>query len=282
MYSDLGGRHGGSLWRRGAPPLLALVLAIAAGGCAAGPAFRRPSAPEVVRYSTTPMRASGAATSADGGAQRMVEHAPVAVDWWRAFGAPSLDTLIAQSLRASPTLAAAEATLRQAEQVYAAQAGVTRFPVVDGTATGQRQRFNPGTLGQEGDPREFTLLNASVSARYKLDLAGGNRRALEALAARADYRRYQLEAARLTLAANVANTAIAQARLTMQVERTEALQRIEDEQLGLSRERLRLGAASPDEVLAATLRAAQSRSAVPTQRKLFEQNAHLLAVLAGR
>ena len=291
MSSRLRAEQRGGMWRRGAPWFVALTLASTVAGCAAGPAFPRPPARQAVRYSTTPLSTPTAATTAAQTAvaqiahtvaQRIVEGAPVDALWWRAFGAPSLDTLIAQSLRASPTLLAAEATLRQAEQVYAAQSGSTRFPVVDGTATAQRQRFNPGTLGQVGEPREFTLLNASVSVRYKLDLAGGNRRALEALAARADYRRYQLSGARLTLAANVANTAIAQARLAAQVQGMEAMQQLEDEQLGLSRERLRLGAASPDEVLAATLRAEQSRSAVPSQRKLYEQNAHLLAVLAGR
>ena len=291
MSSRLRAEQRGGMWRRGAPWFVALTLASTVAGCAAGPAFRRPRAPQAVPYSTTPLSTPTAVTTAAQTAvaqtahtvaQRIVEGAPVDALWWRAFGAPSLDTLIAQSLRASPTLLAAEATLRQAEQVYAAQSGSTRFPVVDGTATAQRQRFNPGTLGQVGEPREFTLLNASVSVRYKLDLAGGNRRALEALAARADYRRYQLSGARLTLAANVANTAIAQARLAAQVQGMEAMQQLEDEQLGLSRERLRLGAASPDEVLAATLLAEQSRSAVPSQGKLYEQNAHLLAVLAGR
>lgn len=296
MRNRLRAGHRGGMWRRGAPWFVALTLATMVSGCAAGPAFRRPQAPQAVPYSTTPFGAAtvptaatestvaqtAATQTAHAGAQRIVEGAPVDVLWWRAFGVPSLDTLIAQSLRASPTLAAAEATLRQAQQVYAAQSGSSQFPVVDGTATGQRQRFNPATLGQPGEPREFTLLNASVSVRYKLDLAGGNRRALEALAARADYRRHQLAGARLTLAANVANTAIAQARLAAQVEGMEAMLRVEDEQLGLSRERLRLGAASPDEVLASTLRAEQSRSAVPSQRKLYEQNGHLLAVLAGR
>jgi NodT family efflux transporter outer membrane factor (OMF) lipoprotein len=118
--------------------------------------------------------------------------------------------------------------------------------------------------------------------RYRLDLAGGNRRALEALAARADYRRFQLAGARLTLAANVASAAIVQARLAAQVEGMEALLRDEDEQLALSRERVRLGAASPDEALSRQLQAEQSRAGVPTQRKLQQQNEHLLAVLAGR
>lgn len=263
--------------------LASLTLAGSLAGCAVGPGFRRPSAPAVASYSTTPFpERTASAPGAQGGAQRLLEQVNVDAQWWRALGVPALDTLIAQAFQASPTLVAAEATLRQAQEVSSAQAGSTRYPVADAAASGQRQRFNPGALGQAGEPREFTLLNASVGVRYKLDLAGGNRRALEALAARADYRRFQLDGARLTLAANVASTAIAQSRLTAQVEGMEAILRDEDEQLALSRERVRLGAASPDEVLSRQLQAEQSRAGVPTQRKLQQQNEHLLAVLAGR
>ena len=259
MHSALvpmGGRAG---WHRRLRVLAPLLLTASLAGCAVGPTFRSPSG-----------LPHGSAREAPG------------VQWWKAFGVPALDSVIAQALEASPTLAAAEATLRQAQEVYSAQAGSTRYPLADATLGTQRQRLNPGALGQPGDPREFTLLNATVGVRYKLDLAGGNRRALEALAARADYRRYQLDGARLTLAANLASTAIAQARLSAQVEGLEAMLRDADEQLALSRERVRLGAASPDEVLLRQLQAEQSRAGVPAQRKLLQQNEHLLAVLSGR
>lgn len=182
----------------------------------------------------------------------------------------------------SPSLNSARATLRQAQELYAAQAGSTLYPQVDLSIGVQRQRTNPNALGQAGDPREFSLHNASLGVHYNLDLAGGNRRALEALAARADYRRYELEAVRLTLAGNIATAAITRARLAAQIEATARILRAQEEQLQISRERLRLGQATPDEVLSLQTQVEQTRAELPTLRKQLQQTEHFLAVLAGR
>lgn len=246
--------------RRG-PVISALLLAASMVGCVTG-APRTSSMPLAL---TPPARDTSLATP-----------------WWRAFGAPALDTLIAEALRASPSVSAAEATLRQAEALVAARAGVNRFPQADAGVGVQRQRVNPATFGQPGEPREFGLQSATVNVRYRLDLAGGNRRALEALAARSDYQRYQLVGARLTLAATIASAAVQQAQLSAQLEATEEILRQQEEDLVISRERLRLGAASPDEVFANQSRVAQTRADVLARRTLRQQNEHLLAVLAGR
>lgn len=202
--------------------------------------------------------------------------------WWRSFGSPTLDSLIAEALRASPTVAAADATLRQAEEMVAARAGADRYPRADASVGAQRQRINPATFGQPGNPREFGLQSATVSVRYRLDLAGSDRRALEALAARADHQRFQMEGARLTLSATIATAAVQQAQLSAQLEATEEILRLQEEDLEISGERLRLGAASPDEVFASQSRVAQTRADLLAQRTLWQQNGHLLAVLAGR
>ena len=105
-------------------------------------------------------------------------------------------------------LAKSQATLRQAQELYAAQAGSSLYPQVDASLGAQRQRFSPSSSGLTGDAREFSLYNAGVGINYTLDLAGGNRRTLEALAARVDYQRYQLAGARSTLVANIVTTAV--------------------------------------------------------------------------
>ncbi|MGV8892578.1 MAG: efflux transporter outer membrane subunit [Burkholderiaceae bacterium] len=263
--------------------LAALTLAGLLAGCAVGPDFKRPAAPDVAAYTAAPLpEQTVSAPTALGGAQRLIEGAAISDPWWRELGSPQLDALIDDALQASPTLASAQATLRQAQEVYAAQAGSTRYPQVDAGIGAQRQRSNPGTLGQVGEAREFSLYNASVGVHYNLDLAGGNRRALEALAARADYRRYQLEGARLTLAANMVTTAVTQARLLAQIQATEAILDAQEEQLHLTRERVRLGQAAPDEVLALQTQVEQTRASVPLLRQQRQQSEHLLAVLAGR
>ncbi|MEW5890733.1 MAG: efflux transporter outer membrane subunit [Pseudomonadota bacterium] len=269
--------------RNPARTVVSLILLGSLAGCAAGPDFKRPAAPGVADYTATPVaRETDSAPTRLGEPQRLVTGMAVDAQWWRSLKSPKLDMLIETALDASPTLAAARATLRQAQELYAAQAGSTLYPQMDAGLTAQRQRMSPSALGQAGDAREFSLYNASIGVRYNLDLAGGNRRALEALAARTDYRRYELEAARLTLAGNISTAAIARARLAAQIEATAAVLACLEEQVQIARERVRLGQAAPDEVLALQTQAEQTRAELPTLRKQMQQTEHLLAVLAGR
>jgi NodT family efflux transporter outer membrane factor (OMF) lipoprotein len=252
-------------------------------GCAVGPDIQRPAGPEVSAYTAAPLPAhTAAAPTAAGDSQHFVAGGTVDRQWWREFGSAKLDALIDKALQASPTLAAARATLRQAEEVYAARSGSTLYPQVDANLGGQRQRFDPGTSGQAGDAREFSLYNAGVGVRYTFDAFGGNRRALEALAARIDYQRFQLQGARLTLAANIVTTAVTRARLAAQVEATEAILASQELQLRLTRERQRLGQAAPDEALALQTQVEQTRASIPLLRNQRQQNEHLLAVLVGQ
>jgi NodT family efflux transporter outer membrane factor (OMF) lipoprotein len=263
--------------------LTALILAGLLAGCAAGPDFKRPAAPDVPSYTVAHLPAQTAsAPTSFGDAQHFSAGANLSAQWWQALGSSRLDALIEQAFQASPTLASAMATLRQSREIYSAQAGSTLYPQVDAGVGAQRQRMNPSSLGQSGQAREFSLYNASVGVRYNFDLAGGNRRALEALAARADYRRYELDAARLALAGNIATAAITRARLAAQIEATGAILRAHEEQLQIARERLRLGQAAPDELLSLKTELEQTRAELPTLRKQLQQTEHLLAVLAGR
>ena len=264
-------------------PIASLALIALLAGCAAGPDFERPVPPESEAYSTHADNAfvTPVPSKADS-AQRVAPGMPVAAEWWRRFGSPRLDALIADGLEHSPTLAAAQATLRQAQELQQARAGATQLPRAEIGASAQRQRFNPGTLGQDQAPREFSLYNAGVSVSYNLDPAGGNRRAIEALAARADTRLFELQAARLTLAGNIATAAFARAQIAAQIESTTALLANMEEQRGIASARLRLGNAAADEVLALDTQTEQLRAEIPVLRQQLAQTEHLLATLAGR
>ncbi|MFQ6757267.1 MAG: efflux transporter outer membrane subunit [Deltaproteobacteria bacterium] len=252
-------------------------------GCAVGPAFKRPATPDTPTYTATPLPAQTSPVPTPlGEAQHFVAGGWVNPQWWQELGSAKLNALIDEALQASPTLAKSQAVLRQAQELYAAQAGSTLYPQVDATLGAQRQRTTPSSLGQVGDPREFSLYNAGVGARYTLDLAGATRRSLEALAANIDYQRYQLEGARLTLTGNIATATVTQARLAGQIQATEAILHSQEEQLGLTRERVRLGHAAPDDVLALQTLVEQTRAGIPLLRNQLQQNDHLLAVLAGR
>jgi NodT family efflux transporter outer membrane factor (OMF) lipoprotein len=259
------------------------LVAVLLTGCTVGPDFRRPAAPELAAYTATPLpERTASAPGALGESQRFIEGAAVESQWWHNLGSTKLDALIDQAFKTSPTLAAAEATLRQAREVHTAKAGSTRYPQLDANLSGQRQRFNPGALGQSGEPREFSLYNAGIGMQYQLDLTGGNRRALETLAARVDYQRFQLAGARLTLVANIASTAISQARLSAQLTASEAILWTQEQQLEIAHERVRLGEASPDDVLALQMQVEQTRASIPALHSQREQAGHLLAVLSGQ
>jgi len=263
--------------------LISSLLAVGISGCTAGPDFQRPSVPDATRYTTTTMPDRTASTAAKFGTeQRLVERLPIDTQWWRSLGSPALDAMIVEALQANPTLAAASASLRQAQELQAARSGSTQYPQVDLGLGAQRQQFNPSSQGLSGDARQFGLYNASVGVRYNLDLAGGNRRAIEALAARTDYRRFELNAARVAVAGNVATAAITRARLAGQFDATTEIVRAQDEQLQLARERVRIGQASPDEVLSLQAQVEQTRAELPTLRKQLQQTEHLLSVLVGR
>ncbi len=261
--------------------LSALVVALLAA-CSAGPDFQRPAAPDLPSHTRAALPAQTAsADGALGQAQRFHPGRAIERDWWRALGSAELDAWIERALAASPSLTAAQATLRQAQELQSARAGATLYPQVEAGLGAQRQRVSPSAQGLPGESREFSLYNAGIGVSYRLDLAGGNRRALEALAARTEHRQHELSGARLSLATRVASTAITRARLAGQIESIESLVRMQDEQLALTGQRVRLGQGAPAELLALQAQLEQTRAALPSLRQQLEQSEHLLAVLAG-
>ena len=263
-----------------------VLLAASLAGCAAGPDFQRPATPGIARYTASPVAGvAGQTVSAPGelgAGQRFIQGLPIEAQWWRSLGSSELDALISQAFLASPNLAAARANVRQAQELVAAHAGFTLYPQVDAGLGAQRQRLSPTSQGLSGNAREFSLYKTSLELQYNLDLAGGTRRALEALAARADYRRFELHAAQLNLASSLALAAITRARLAAQLEATTALAGAQDEQLRLALERVRIGQAAPDEALGLQAQAEQIRAQLPALRKDLQHSEHLLAVLAGQ
>lgn len=266
--------------RRATGPVCLILFLV---GCATGPDFTTPAPPTASGYTALALPAHTAASSTTmGGAQRFVEGMPIETRWWQAFGLPELDALIEEALRASPTLAAAEATLRQARHTYEARAGSTRYPQANANLSGGRKAITGAAMGQPAGENTFNLFDASVNVRYNFDMFGGNRRALEALAAQSDYQRFQFEGAHLALAANVAGAAITQAQLAAQIEAAESILDAQTEQLNLMRQRFTLGAASQNDVLALQTQMEQTRADIPALRIGLDQATHLLAALIGQ
>jgi len=262
----------------------AFLLLLLLAGCTVGPDFHTPTAPDATGWTREPVLATTASATGPGGdAQTFTaaEHAPN--DWWTQFGSAQLNELVDQALRASPTLDSARAKLVEARENYNAQAGATNFPAVDLKLSGTRQKVDLAAFGitQVPNPPPFTLYNASVSVSYVFDLFGANRRALESTLAQVDYQAYEMEAARLSVAANVVSTAIRRASLQRQIDLTTQLAQTQARQLAIMQARLAAGGVAEIDVRSQRTLLAQTRASLPPLETQREAAEHQLATLLG-
>ncbi|HOG16437.1 MAG TPA: efflux transporter outer membrane subunit [Syntrophales bacterium] len=266
------------------PVFAGMTAALALLGCAAaGPDFRPPDPPAVGVYTPAPLPAETAAAAVEGGAaQRFVHGQDIPAEWWALFRSPSLDGLIREALAGNPTLALAQARIREARETRLAQFGAL-LPSVDAEVSASRQKISGVSLGQaDADRGAFSLFNASVNVSYSLDLFGGTRRRIEALEAEIEYRQFQLEGIHITLTANVVTTAVKEASLRSQIRATREILAAQEKQLELAEQRLQLGGASRSDVLVQQAQLALTRAALPPLERDLEQTRHQLAVLVGR
>lgn len=270
----------GGAWRLG---IAAFVAGAALTGCAVGPDFRAPPPPKTDVYTAAPLPPETAAAPVAGGAaQRFVAGREIPAEWWTLFHSAGLDRLIRRALEESPTLAAAQAALRQAQENRRARLGAL-FPSVDANFSVDRQKFTGASFGEPDAPGSlFTLYNASVSVSYSLDLFGGTRRGLEALRAQLDYQRYLLEGSHLTLTSNIVTAAVQESSLRARLRATGEIIAAGEEQLRLVERRFQLGGASRADLLAQQAQLAQTLATLPPLEKELAQTRHQLAVLAGR
>jgi len=252
--------------------------------CAVGPDFRRPAAPPVSGYRKLPLPAETEAAGTQAGeAQRFVTGLDIPGQWWTVFRSSALDELVEQALHSNPNLQSAKAALRQASELTAAQRGAY-FPQVQAGYGFSRDQNAVGTLSPTLSTGQsiFNLHTAQVSVSYVLDIFGSNRRQVESLAAQADYQRYQLEGAYLSLSANVVAAAIQEASLRAQLAATDDIVRSEREAARILRRQYELGSIAELDVMAQEAALAATEATVPGLTKQLEQQRHLLTALVGR
>jgi NodT family efflux transporter outer membrane factor (OMF) lipoprotein len=255
-------------------------------GCAVGPDFKPPEAPQTDAASLPYAPASLPATTVSapgpaGAAQAYALGQDVPALWWQLFQSPALDQLIRSAMDHSPTLAAAQAAMRQAQALYEADAGAKQLPGVTAQAGAARDRVSQTASNVPGGIT-YNLYNASVNVSYSIDAFGATRRELEGLQASVDLQRWQVEAAYLTLTANLVTTAIQEASLRAQRQATQEVIASQARSLALVEQQARLGAVAQQTVLAQRTLLAQTRATLPALEKALAQTHQQLAVLAGR
>src|SRR5262249_35594809 len=147
--------------------------------------------------------ATGSAPTAGGEAQHFAADADIPGNWWTLFHSQQLDALVADALKANPTLEAAQNALRVAMENVRAQQGAF-YPPVPGSCAASRNK-NAEVLAPTLSSNQllFNLYQAQLAVSWTPDIFGGNRRQVEALRAQAEAQRLQLRATYIALSVNV-------------------------------------------------------------------------------
>ena len=267
-------------------------------GCVVGPHYRRPPLPPAHAYSPAPLPPATAATPAmaAGAAQSFDTAGAISAQWWTLFRSPALDRLIRRAFAANPTIDAAVASLKEAQENVYAQRGYF-YPTVQASYQAQRTKLSgniasssaPGIQGNGEDivplgpaePVTYNFHTAQVTVGFVPDVFGANRRQVESLQAQADAAHYQLEAAYVTLASNVVAAALQEASTRAQIDAAQTIVRSNRRSLRILRRQLQLGYAARLDVAQQQLALAQAQALLPPLERQLAQTRDLIRALAG-
>ena len=240
---------------------MGIAAIVALSGCAVGPDYTRPAmqAPEAWKE-TGSWKAAEPADNVPRG------------KWWQAFGDPVLDGLMEKVSVSNQSLKAAEARYRQAQAAVAsARAGF--FPAVSVGASATRSR--------NANAPSVTTYGASADLRWEIDLWGRVRRAVEAAQAGAQASQGDLDAARLSLQARLAQNYFLLRVTDVQRDLYNDTVAAYTKSLELTKNRYDAGVAAKTEVVQAEAQLLQTRAQYLDLDTTRAQLEHAIAALVG-
>lgn len=252
-------------------PTLSVTTLLLLSACAAGPDFQTPS-PISSRHYDPQAEARLAANPASGGRPKIHLTGKLADDWWAYLGSAKLDRVMRKAIDSNLDLAAADATIAQANQAVAAAAGGLK-PQLDFGAHGGRQ-------GLAGSASNVYAVGPTVS--FDFDIFGGKKRLVEERAALADFQRHRYDAAYLTLTGDIAHQALILASSRAQIAAIERLIEQDQKTLALVRAGHRFGGATQVDVALATTQLSQDQTLLPPLAQQRDVARHALSVLASQ
>lgn len=192
--------------------------------------------------------------------------------WWQQFNDPLLIDLIEASQTVSPTVASAGSRIAQARATRTIT-GAALLPGADASASAARSRQPPAPLA--------TVLQTGLQAAWELDLFGGNRAATEAADARLRAAQAGWHDARVSVAAEVANTYLSLRTCERQlaVATRDAQSRAESSRL--TELSTRAGFTAPANAALARASAAEAAARVTQQRAQCDLDVKALVALSG-
>ncbi|ALK98172.1 transporter [Massilia sp. WF1] len=203
-------------------------------------------------------------------------NAAVEKEWWRAFGDPVLDALVAQALAHNADLRTARSRLQE----YQARIRVARSaqePSVSVTTGPSRGR----SIGPFGTPVEATNFTGNVQAAYELDPWGRLESATRA--ARFDYAAQQAaaDAVALSVAASTASGYLNLRGLDAQLALARQTLASRQASLALARRQFEVGYSSRLEVSQSEAEYRNTAAAIPQLERSITQQENALSLLLG-
>lgn len=185
--------------------LLSVLLATSLIGCAVGPDYKKPTNEQL----NIPAQWHG--TLPHNGSNLQL------IDWWKQFNDPTLELLINSALQTNPSIFTALAQIKQAQANLSSSRSFL-FPSLTGTGSASASKntmnsFSNGTTNSVGGGGDFFTNNGlsngasgGANMSWELDLFGATRRSIEASEARYAASKLDWNDAKVSLAAQVADT----------------------------------------------------------------------------
>lgn len=201
--------------------------------------------------------------------------------WWQQFDDALLDELIEKALAGSTDLRQAQARVRQARALRL-QAEAAFLPSLSASAGRSRSQAARTASADSAVPPAQTLYEAGFDAAWEIDLFGGTRRAAEAAAADLAASEAVVDAARVSLVADLVGSYIdwrsGQQRLAIARDNLAS----QAETLRLVDWRAQAGLASASDVAQARGNFEQTRAGIPDLEVALAGAGNRLAVLTGQ
>ena len=247
------------------------TVSVVAAGCAVGPNYARPPVEEPALF-----KSGGAGEPAP----------PIQTDWWRLYGDPELDQLIASAHASNQTLRQAVARVDQA-RALARVAGSFLYPTISVDPSYSRTRYSgnrrstiTGQKVQSG--RTLNDWRIPFDLTYEIDVWGRVRRSFESARAQAAASADDLGVVRLTVETDVAQFYYGLRSLDAQLQILTDNVAAYREQVRLLSVQLKTGLVSP---IVLNQAQAQLQATLAQQRDVERARAdleHALAILCGR
>ncbi len=201
-------------------------------------------------------------------------------EWWKLFHSRSLNALIATGLQNSPTVAQAQAQLKESEASARVNASIF-YPQVNGSLEAIRSKASSAAFGSGKGGFHYSLVTGSLAVTYYPDVFGVNRLVYRNSRALVQYQRWELQAARLTLSGNIVTAAVNAAATQAQIAATRSIITHERELLTLTESQYRAGAVPYLNVVNQRSQLAGEMATLPPLEQQLSVYRHQLAILVG-